>query len=278
MEPFQEKVKAYYEQTHQSYKNWDKEAPYALHYGFVDSPSVNHSESLKRMNETMANMANIRPNSRVLDAGCGVGCSAFWLAEHRQARVYGINISPLQLQFAQTLQVDPQRVCLPVEFSLRDYTNTGFASAVFDVVWGLESVCHTEYKEDFLQEAYRLLKPGGRLVVADLFMNDTDLSEMKAYALQMMLEGWAIPNMYTADSFLDHMESVGFRDVVCSDVTKQIEPSANEIYRRAKDGYPDDILMKDKNITQIKHVHACLYQKIALDLGVWQYKIFVGYK
>jgi tocopherol O-methyltransferase len=47
-----------------------------------------------------------------------------------------------------------------VTVDIKDMCNTGYHSGSFTKICGLESVCQTENKFEFLKEAYRLLKPG----------------------------------------------------------------------------------------------------------------------
>ncbi len=56
-----------------------------------------------------------------------------------------------------------------VKFEQTNYLNTGYPAESFDLVWAIESVCYANNKKEFLQEAFRLLKKGGRLIVADFF-------------------------------------------------------------------------------------------------------------
>jgi hypothetical protein len=143
-----------------------------------------------------------------------------------------------------------------------------FSSNYFDVVWGLESVCYAERKQDFPMEAYRVLRPGGYLVVADFFLNCSELDEIQSYSLEIWLDGWAIPNLYTQAEFLKCLNVIGYKNVRMRDVTSNIRYSSEEIYLRGKEGYPDDILTKNKSVVQIKHVQACLFQRVTLELGV----------
>ena len=270
------RIVEYYEQNDVSYQNWgDSQRPYQIHYGYKDSPTQGHYDSLMRMNEVLAEAANVQAGNLVLDAGCGVGGGVIWLAETIEAKVHGISISEYQIAKAKSFTSGNLH---PIEFSVQDFTRMAFPSKTFDVVWGLESVCYAECKQDFLLEAYRVLRPDGYLVVADFFLNCSELDEIQSHSLEIWLDGWAIPNLCTQAEFLKYLDVIGYKNVRMRDVTSNIRYSSEEIYLRGKEGYPDDILTKNKGVVQIKHVQACLFQKVALELGVWSYRIFTGQK
>ena len=129
---------------------------FALHYGFWDKKTKHIGDALQNTNKVMAKQANITQNDRVLDAGCGIGGSVLWLAKYKKADVVGISISVKQIEKAKKL-AKQAKVDHLVSFSVIDYLQTGFPNESFDVVWAIESVCHAEKKEDFLEEAYRVL-------------------------------------------------------------------------------------------------------------------------
>src|SRR2546428_4999839 len=124
----------------------------------------------------MAEQANITQIDRILDAGCGIGGSALWLAKYTKAGVVGISISPKQIEKAKIL-AKQAKVDHLVSFSVIDYLQTGFPEESFDVVWAIESVCHAEKKEEFLKEAHRVLKKGGRIITADGFIKREPTTE-----------------------------------------------------------------------------------------------------
>src|SRR5262249_35256079 len=155
-----ERIHAYYDETWGDYRwLWLSPRNYAIHFGYWDESTRTHAESLLNMNRALAERIGILPGQHVLDAGCGVGGSALWLARACHVHVTGITLVASQVAPARRFaQAQPH-----VTFEQQDYAHTTFPDASFDVVWAVESACHAPDKRAFIQEARRLLRPGGRL-------------------------------------------------------------------------------------------------------------------
>ena len=120
--------------------------------------------------EELLKWAEVRQAEAILDAGCGIGGSSLYLAQKFQAAATGITLSPVQAARATERAREAGMSSLPTQpsaqFFVRDALNTDFADNSFDLVWSLESGEHMPDKRKFLQECYRVLKPGGTLIMA----------------------------------------------------------------------------------------------------------------
>ena len=165
--PSAQAVVRYYDHTWMDYRLvWLNRVNLAMHFGYHDAASRRHHDALQNGNRVCADIAGIRPGERVLDAGCGVGGSTCWLAECRDAEAVGITIVPSQVEQARR-EAAARGLGDRVSFQVADYVDTRYPDASFDVGWAMESLCHAPDKRLFYREMARVLRPGGRLVVAE---------------------------------------------------------------------------------------------------------------
>ncbi|MEB3311073.1 MAG: methyltransferase domain-containing protein [Snowella sp.] len=102
---------------------------------------------------------------KILDVGCGIGGSSLYLAQKYNADVTGITLSPVQATRAAERSSD-RGLQNQVHFQVANALNMPFADNQFDLVWSLESGEHMPDKTKFLAECYRVLQPGGTLMLA----------------------------------------------------------------------------------------------------------------
>ena len=156
-----------------------------------------------------------------------------------------------------------------------------FNDESFHVVWGCESICYADDKEQFIKEAYRLLKPGGRLVVADGFVSAFENNDNTI--IRRWLDGWLVNYLETPERFTQFMSNTGFKEITCRNISKQASHSARRLYRFyfLASLY---LLWKKINFSkpatkfQKKNIAACKYQYKGIKKGLWQYGLITGKK
>jgi cyclopropane fatty-acyl-phospholipid synthase-like methyltransferase len=229
--PLAERIRAYYDETWGDYRwLWLSPRNYAIHFGYWDKTTRTHAQSLREMNRTLADRIRIQPGQRVLDAGCGVGGSALWLASERSVEVVGVTLVASQVERARLFAAEAG-LAGRVSFAQEDYTSTPFPAGSFDVIWAVESVCHAPEKQLFAREARRLLRPGGRLGMVEYTRVSRPLPvSADEELMRSWLSGWAIPDIATAEEWTGWFSDAGFDEIEITDITANVLPSLRRLY------------------------------------------------
>uniref|UniRef100_A0ACD5GUX9 Methyltransferase domain-containing protein n=1 Tax=Desertifilum tharense IPPAS B-1220 TaxID=1781255 RepID=A0ACD5GUX9_9CYAN len=160
-----------YQQIQQLYDTssglWEQVWGEHMHHGYYGPTGREQKERRQaqiELIEELLKWGQVQQPQHILDVGCGIGGSSLYLAEKFQAAVTGITLSPVQ---AARAEVRAQTANLSqVQFQVADALNMPFAEGSFDLVWSLESGEHMPDKQKFIQECYRVLKPGGMFLMA----------------------------------------------------------------------------------------------------------------
>lgn len=131
--------------------------------------------------------ARMAVGHRVLDIGCGTGALAAMLA-HKGVRVTGIDTSPPMLRQAARC-VRGEGVADRVELKELGAVglDTAFSGEVFDAVIGVLvlSELSDEEIEYMLAACWRILRPGGELLIADEIRPDSLLAQIGSFMLRL---------------------------------------------------------------------------------------------
>lgn len=269
----------YYDHTWFDYSwIWFNRRNLAVHFGYYDAAHRRHRHALENLNRVLADHASVGEGDTVLDAGCGIAGSAIWLAENRGADVVGI--TPVQSQVARGNRNIARRGMRDRARVVRgDYAGMDFADGSFDVVWALESLCHALSKPRVYQEFFRVLKPGGRLVIAEYMRDARPLSVSNEKLIKDWLSSWAIPDIDTDEEHGEAAKQAGFDSVEIRDVTPNVRRSLRRLYGLTLVGRPLDRLLKKAGFRRRSaNVIGAYKQYLALRENAWHYSILTAQK
>ncbi len=156
-------------------------------------------------------MASLRPGEVVLDIGSGGGIDAFYAARRvgPTGRVIGLDMTPAMIERARRTAAEAG---LPnVEFRLGQAEAMPVADGTVDVILSNCVINLCEDKGRVFEEAYRVLREGGRLTVSDMVSDGPFPMSLRGDARQWAgcLNG-ALPER----EYLDLVAAAGFRDIV----------------------------------------------------------------
>jgi SAM-dependent methyltransferase len=227
-------LEQYYREAGPDYAAWSKE--FNMHFGFyrlADNP-FDRESMLEQMNAEV--LAQLRVEGiaqpRLLDLGCGLGATLRSFARRLpQARLLGLTRVPWQVEQASALNL-AANCGERVRVIEGDYEDTILPRENYDGVYALESGCHAHGpdKGALLAEAHRLLKPGGRLVVADGFLSgNRALGSVQGRIYRKLCECWVIEELAQRSLFTARLEQLGFTDISVSNLQMRVAPSVAHI-------------------------------------------------
>lgn len=259
---------SYYQNNAFAYKIWGAD----MHFGYWEEGIKTQRQASRRLDEKLAETAQITKDDYVLDAGCGVGGNALFLAQTYGCKVVGITITPEQVTAAQA-RAQEAGVADLCEFYEMDYMKTTFPDETFTVVTGLESICYANPKREFIKEVYRILKPKGRFCMADGFASREEYTGRDERLMNRWMDGWLVTSLDTPGQWIQNATNTGFVSSGYRDITPQAKPTSWRMFLLSLIFLPLHIL--DKIIPLREYpMDALFHQYFAMKENLWEYGIF----
>ncbi|MGQ9838898.1 MAG: methyltransferase domain-containing protein [Cyanobacteriota bacterium] len=175
-----------------------------------------------------------QPPKQILDLGCGIGGSSLALAQRFAAHVTGITLSPVQAKRAQE-RAEATGFSSQVQFQVADALQMPFSSETFDLVWSLESGEHMPDKQRFLAECWRVLQPGGQLIVVTWCHREGSLTPQEQQHLQRIYNVYCLPYVISLSEYVHLARQLGFEQIRQADWSEQVAPFWDDVITSALD-------------------------------------------
>lgn len=190
-------------------------------------------------------LASLKPGETVLDLGSGAGIDCFLAAQRvgAEGRVIGVDMTPEMIERARASAIKGNYS--NVEFRLGEIENLPVANSSIDVIISNCVINLSTDKLRVFREAFRVLRPGGRLLVSDLVLKKPLPPEVsqsfEAYVA-------CVAGALIKDDYLETIKTAGFKEVEILEEKSYPaellleEPRAHEISRKL--GLPFETLME----------------------------------
>jgi tocopherol O-methyltransferase len=164
----------------------------------------------------------------IIDVGCGIGGSTLYLAKKFGSQATGITLSPVQAARA-TERATQADLDTQVRFEVANALDMPFEDDTFDLVWSLESGEHMPDKTKFLAECYRVLKPGGKIILATWCHRETnslagDLTPDEIAHLKEIYRVYCLPYVISLSEYRAIALDCGFKNLLADDWSIAVAP------------------------------------------------------
>jgi cyclopropane fatty-acyl-phospholipid synthase-like methyltransferase len=206
------------------------DVPPSLHLGYWAAPigdDLGALDPAAALDELVIGLADLADGQTILDVGCGLGATLARVGLRHDATLVGLNVDPRQLDVCRT---HGTRTGRPVLWVRSDAVDLPFRASQVDRLLCIEAAPHFSSRSRFLEEAARVLTPGGRLVGTDIFVLSSSGDDGSwadgdcERVLQLGTGSW--PHVFeTEEQVRIHAEHVGFRVVQWVDISENVAPN-----------------------------------------------------
>lgn len=185
-------------------------------------------ETVDRM--TRALSVTLDGNAAVLDLGSGYGGSARRIAERYGCAVTCLNISEVQ---NETNRDKNRRAGLQgtVRVMHGSFDDIPVPDGSYDVVWSQDAILHAQDRRKVLQEAFRVLKPGGELIFTDPMQAD----DVPDGVLQPVYDRLNLRDLGSMRFYREAAQAVGFEVVDQTDLVHNLRTHYSRVLGELED-------------------------------------------
>lgn len=188
-----------------------------LHYPLYVNPSDSFTQAQENLTDYCISLLKPLKNKEILEIGCGNGVQALYINDrYDPLRITGIDLNKVNIEIANSEKDRAQTD--QVHFLVDDAQNlTQIPSNSIDVLLNIESAFHYPDKAAFLKEVFRVLKPDGQYLIADILSTRKKREGlMKIWGKPMVHHFWSRKRY--EEEFLKSELEITYRE----DITQQV--------------------------------------------------------
>lgn len=226
--------------------------------------------ALRSMEMLLGQQIGLPTGSTVLDAGCGFGRVATTLAsEPYDLNVVGIDLIPERLEEASRF-IEAHGTSKKVKLINGNYCTLPLGDSSISGIYTMETLVHADPLEGALDEFWRVLKPGGRLVLFEYSVPERKtLDPLRGWVTDVMVQriGMVSIERFTHDAFPAILRGAHFENIEIKDISRHVWPTWRWMFFRAL-----------HNLPRLLSNEAMDNTNLVASLLIWPYKHQLGYK
>lgn len=180
-----------------------------MNYGYWDKENITLLEANKNLCKLIQQRGELDKVDNILDVGCGYGEQDFLWSETVKGKIHAVDVNNISIEKAENKNKILKK---NIQFSIGNACKLNSENNFYDRVVSLESAFHYNPRTNFLNESYRVLKKGGKLVIADIVYNNHGVDIFNKLNRVAFEKVFNIPesNKISIDEFKQQLETIGF--------------------------------------------------------------------
>jgi len=198
-------------------------------------------QACEAMAGLVAETARMGPDDDVVDVGFGFGDQdVLWMKRFAPRRITGLNVTPSQVQIARE-RVRQHGMVDRIDLREGSATDMPMAHSSCDVVTAVECAFHFHTREHFFAEAFRVLRPGGRIVLADMIRAAPATQRFQRRVQEIAWAGFArmfaVPsaNADQREGYHKKLQAAGFAEICVTSISDHVFPGWYRAMRQDPD-------------------------------------------
>ena len=188
-----------------------------IHIGLYENEDDIYRAGRLTVEKMCSILTGLEKGRKVLDLGAGYGGSARHIAGEYDSHVTCLNIS--ETQNSRNVEKNrKQQMDHLVDVVAGSFESIPSPDNTYDVVWSQDAFLHSGNRKKVLEEAYRVLKPGGELIFTDPMQSD----DADPASLRPVLERIHLDSMGSFGWYTKVAEGIGFKTLDLVDLSGEL--------------------------------------------------------